>query len=402
MQRAERAPPGHLPAIISRFVILAERMPCDRLGEGAMAPFRVIVVQCRGTPYEVGRAQAESFALTSKGRGLVRRKAIRLPDWFDLHAEQSAFARFAPKIWEEIGGLADGLGISMERAVLCFGNGGMRPPTGGCSAVMANGVYGRNYDYRPRYYDAQLSIVHATGSHASIGSSAIMTGRLDSMNQHGLSAGLHLVRTSPRRPGLSCVVIIRAILDQCGTTTEAVALLRRVPHAMAYNYSLLDGDGVAAVVEAVPGCVTVRTGGWLACTNHFQSPLLRPLNRHAAHSQQRLPPLEAWATQGLRAEAVFTVLNRSDSPAFHHGYLRGAGTLHTLVAEPARRRLLRGVGGDAAALEEDMLDVDFDAWVNGMDLPVTHLEGRLGGLTRPFEWPVRRSSKRVRSQQTSP
>jgi hypothetical protein len=107
-----------LPAIISRFVILAERMPCDRLGEGAMAPFRVTVVQCRGTPYEVGRAQAESFALTSKGRGLVRRKAIRLPDWFDLHAEQSAFARFAPKIWEEIGGLADGLGISMERAVL--------------------------------------------------------------------------------------------------------------------------------------------------------------------------------------------------------------------------------------------------------------------------------------------
>jgi hypothetical protein len=34
--------------------------------------------------------------------------------------------------------------------------------------------------------------------------------------------------------------------DAAWNATEAVALLRRVPHAMAYNYSLLDGDGVAA------------------------------------------------------------------------------------------------------------------------------------------------------------
>jgi hypothetical protein len=55
-------------------------------------------------------------------------------------------------------------------------------------------------------------------------------------------------------------------------------------------------------------------------------------------------------------EEMFTALNRSTSPAFFHGYLRGAGTLHTIVGEPAKRRLLIGVGGDAAALEEDMLE----------------------------------------------
>jgi predicted choloylglycine hydrolase len=363
-----------------------------------MALFRVGVVQCRGTPYEVGRAQAQSFAVTSKGRAFLRRKAPKIPWWFDISAEQKAFATFAPAVWEEIAGLADGLGIPMERAVLCFGNNGLRPPTGGCSAVMADGVYGRNYDYKPRYYDAQFSVVHAKGSYASIGASAIITGRLDGMNQHGLVAGLHLVRTSPRRPGLSCVVIVRSILDQCATTAEAVTLLRRIPHAMLYNYSLLDANGVAAVVEAVPGCVAVRADRWLACTNHFQSPLLRPLNRRAAHSQQRLPPLEAWAAKGLSAEAMFTALNHSASPAFHHGYLRGAGTLHTLVAEPAKKRLLIGIGGDAAALEEDMLDVDFGAWVNGTDLPIAHLEGQLGGLSRPFEWPVRRARKRAPSR----
>ena len=359
-----------------------------------MKPYRVSILQSRGTPFELGRAQARSFATTPKGRAFLRRK-INLPPWFDLRVEEKAYVKFAPALWQEIAGLADGLGIPMASAAFCFGNGGMRFPTGGCSAVMANGVYGRNYDYRPRYHDARFALVQSKGGRGSIGASLGITGRLDGMNQDGLAVGLHLVRRSPRRPGLSAILIVRLILDSCATTAEAVALLRRVPHAMLYNYSLLDALGVAAVVEAVPGSVAVRTGAWLACTNHFQSPLLRPLNRRAAHSQQRLPPLEAWAAQGLAAEALFTALNDSTSPAFHHGYLRGAGTLHTLVAEPARKRLLIGIGGDAAALEEDMLDVDLAAWVGGRDLPVAHLDGRLGGLSRPFEWPVRRAGGRA-------
>jgi predicted choloylglycine hydrolase len=253
---------------------------------------------------------------------------------------------------------------------------------------MSAGVYGRNYDYRPRYYGARFALIQASGSHASIGASENLTGRLDGMNAHGLVIGLHLVRTRPKYPGLSCALIVRIVLDQCATTAEAVALLRRLPHAMAYNYSLLDAHDSAAVVEAVPGSVAVRTGPWMACTNHFQSPLLRPLNRRPAHSQGRLPPLEAWAACGLSAEEMFTALNRSTSPAFHHGYQRGAGTLHTIVGEPAKKRILIGIGGDAAALEEDMLDVSLDEWLHGQDLPIVRLEGQLGGMAHPFEWPV--------------
>jgi len=260
---------------------------------------------------------------------------------------------------------------------------------------MSGGVYGRNYDYNPQHYDARLALVQAAGSHASIGFSGRLTGRLDGMNEHGLTIGLHLVSRSPSRPGFSCIVITRLILDRCATTAEAVAMLRRLPHAMRYNYSLLDASGDAAVVEAAPGTVAVRTGDWLACTNHFQSPLLKPLNRGAAHSQQRLPPLEAWAAQRLDAAATFAALNRSTSPAFHHDYRRGAGTLHTLVSEPSKRRLVVGVGGDASTLDADRLDVDFPTWVRGEDLPVTSLEGRLGGTSQPVEWPA------VRARRTS-
>jgi hypothetical protein len=144
----------------------------------------------------------------------------------------------------------------------------------------------------------------------------------------------------------------------------------------------------------------VRTGQWLACTNHFQSPLLRPLNRRPAHSEGRLPPLEGWASRGLSAEAMFAALNHSKSSAFHHGYVRGPGTMHTIVSEPAKKRILIGIGGDAAALDEDMLDVDFGRWLAGEDLPVSHLQGQLGGMAKPFQWPQprRRRSKALAAE----
>jgi len=347
----------------------------------AAKTLRVSFVQCRGTPHQVGRAQAIAFAVTRRGKAFLRKKA-RLPVWFNIHTEERAFRAYAPALWEEIAGIAEGLNIPMEQAVACFGNGGLRMPTGGCSAVMSSNVYGRNYDFRPRGYEARFALLRPTGSYASIGSSHQLTGRLDGMNEHGLTIGLHLVKAWPRSPGLTSSLLVRRVLDSCATTVEAIDLLRRLPHAMKYNYSLLDGGGVAAVVEAGAGAVVVRRGDWLACTNHFQSPQLRRLNHRVAHSISRLPPLENWAARALSAEQTFTALNFSASPAFHN--YGNAQTLHTLVAEPAKRRLLIGIGGDAAALDEDMLDVDFKLWVAGEDMPIKQLNGQLG-LGRQFQ-----------------
>jgi predicted choloylglycine hydrolase len=357
--------------------------------------FRVEIVQCRGTPYEIGLTQGRLHAATAKGRAFIRRKKHWLPWWFNLDEQRRMYAKFAPALWEEIEGLAAGLDVPLQRALLYFGNGALRPPIGGCSAVMSGGVYGRNYDYKPRHYGARLVLAQPKGSYASFGMSELLTGRLDGMNEHGLCIGLHLIKMKPRFPGLLCVLINRIVLDQCATTAEAVAMLRRLPHGMQYNYSLLDANGVAAVVEAAPGAVAVRSGEWLACTNHFQSALLRPLNRRPRRSELRLPPLEHWARQRLSAEQTFSALNNSRSPAFFHGYLRGSGTLHTLSAEPAKKRVLVGIGGDAAALDEDMLDIDLAAWVNGADLPVTQLTGQLGGMSLPIDWPPRRKKTKT-------
>ena len=352
---------------------------------------RVSFVQCRGTPYEVGRAQADAFALTRKGKAFLR-KRVRLPWWFNIRAEERAFRAYAPALWEEIAGIAEGLDIPMEQAVLCFGNDGLRMPTGGCSAVMSCGVYGRNYDFRPRQYEARFALVQARGSYASVGGSHQLTGRLDGMNEHGLTIGLHLVKARPRSPGLTSTLLVRRVLDSCATAAQAIDLLHRLPHAMQYNYSLLDAGGVAAVVEAGAGAVAVRGGDWLACTNHFQSQRLRRLNRRVTHSIDRLPPLENWAARKLSAEQTFKALNFSASPAFHN--YGNAQTLHTIVTEPAKRRLLIGIGGDAAAIDEDMLDIDFKLWVTGENLPTKQLKGQLGlGWQRSPRGKTRLSSR---------
>jgi predicted choloylglycine hydrolase len=172
-------------------------------------PFRVSLVQCRGTPYEVGRAQARWFAMTPKGRAFLRNKTIRFPWWFDIRTEQRMFAKFAPVLWEELLGLADELGVTMERAAFRFGNDSMRPPIGACSAAVAADVYGRNYDNRPRYDAAQFTLLQASGSYASVGSTHELTGRLDGMNEHGLIIGLHRVLCHERRRSTRRCVTVR-------------------------------------------------------------------------------------------------------------------------------------------------------------------------------------------------
>ena len=217
-------------------------------------PWRVDVLQCRGSAYDVGKQMAEGFRKTARGRAYGRRKERR-PFAFSLRNAEAALKTWAPNIWEELHGLADGLAIPLERAVAEYSNGRLRYERRGCSAVMTAGLYGRNYDYDPRRYDRMLVATQAKGVHASIGFSDRFTGRVDGMNEHGLCVGLHMVSERTWKPGLVCILIVRMVLDQCATTREALALLRRVPHGLGFNYSLLDAGGAAAVVEASPAAI---------------------------------------------------------------------------------------------------------------------------------------------------
>jgi len=327
---------------------------------------------------------AEGFLKTTRGRAYGRRKE-RKPFAFSLKNAEAALGIWAPNIWQELHGLADGLKIPLARAVAEYSNSRLRYPRRGCSAVMAGGLYGRNYDYDPRRYDRILIAVQPKGVHASIGFCDRFTGRVDGMNEHGLCVGLHLVNPRHAEPGLVCILIVRMVLDQCATTREAIALLRRLPHGQPYNYSLIDSTGSAAVVEASPSIVAVREGEQLGCSNHFTLPALQGLNRRNPGSHRRLPALEGFAQGALPDEALFRALNDSLSPVFDHRYTTGSGTLHTMVCVPASGRMMVGVGGDSRAEV-----IDFASWARGAALGVEALTGQLGGKTQPFDAGLRR------------
>lgn len=339
----------------------------------------VDVLEFRGSSYDVGRQFAEAFLRTTRGRAYARRKERR-PFGFSLRNAEAALKGWAPNIWEELHGLADGLKIPLERAVAEYSNGRLRYPPRGCSAVMSAGLYGRNYDYDVRRYDRILVAIQPKGVHASIGFSDRFTGRVDGMNEHGLCAGLHQVSEAAARPGLVCILIVRIVLDQCATTREAVALLRRIPHGLSFNYSLMDAGGCAAVVEASPAAVVVREGPQLGCSNHFLSPSQQAFNRRNPASYRHLPALEKFAREQLAADHLFKALNDSLSPVFDHRYTTGSGTMHTIVCTPAERLMQIGVGGDATPST-----IDFGNWVRGRPLGLETLTGRLGGTAKPFD-----------------
>lgn len=342
-------------------------------------PWRVDVLECRGSSYDVGKQLAEAFLKTTRGRAYARRKERR-PFAFSLRNAEAALKTWAPNVWEELHGLADGLKIPLERAVAEYSNGRLRYPPRGCSAVMSAGLYGRNYDYDVRHYDRLLVAIQPKGVHASIGFSDRFTGRVDGMNEHGLCVGLHQVSQRTWKPGLVCILIVRIVLDQCATTREAVALLRRIPHGLSFNYSLMDAGGHGAVVEASPAEVVEREGGQLGCANHFLAPSQQAFNRRNPGSYRHLPALETFAREQFAADRLFKALNDSLSPVFDHRYTAGSGTMHTIVCIPAERRMQIGVGGDATPS-----DIDVGGWARGRPLGLEALEGQLGGTAKPFD-----------------
>ena len=337
------------------------------------------VFECRGSPYDVGRQLATGYRRTRAELASAPQGDLCIAA-FDINDAKRELLSFAPNLWEELHGIADGLQMSFEEAVARFSNARLPYPRRGCSAAISSRLYGRNYDFRPARYDRALVAVQAKGSHAHIGFADRYTGRLDGMNEHGLCVGLHYVSESMPRPGLACILIVRIVLDQCATTTEAVTLLGRLPHGLAFNYSLLDCTGDAAVVEASPEGVAIHRGTPLACTNHFRSLKADKDDTSVEASERRLPPLQAIAEASLGVMELFKALNEGQSPAFHHSYAGGFGTLHTMVCDPASRTVVIGIGANAAPQTFDL-----SRWQFGGTFAAHSLQGALGtGKGRRF------------------
>ncbi|WP_291576247.1 C45 family autoproteolytic acyltransferase/hydolase [Clostridium sp. UBA4548] len=188
-------------------------------------------ITVEGTSYEVGRilgqliiAKADSFrniATNFHEKG----KAVR------IHIEKAIeyFDRYCSGINDEIRGVADTLGVSVEQIIYYINT---YKSKGGCSqmvvlpGITTNGhVYAaRNYDYRPEESDLCLTTTKVKGKASHIGFSELIFGRDDGINEHGL-----FISMSNAAPGITSDsigvdfwAVIRSVLDNCKNVEEAI------------------------------------------------------------------------------------------------------------------------------------------------------------------------------------
>lgn len=287
------------------------------------------VLQFRGSHYEFGVYQGQQLLKT---KYLENRVAMHnnLNKKFAVDVDQVTrlFQQFAKQLLEEIYGLADTLAMDLPQAFVQFGGyyGNIRS---GCSIMMGEDYFIRNYDNEPTTYDGRYVLFQPTdGGLATVGPTMQVTGRMDGMdgmNGHGLVMGYNFVNTRQHEDGFVCNMIGRIVLETCATTAEAIFLLERLPHKHSFNYCLFDAAGHTSIVEASPRKVIARDG--IACTNHFQAlteenryTMADTLQREHIISQAAAQSPDLWAGYHPASLTATITLGAHTAPMpFHFG-----------------------------------------------------------------------------------
>ncbi|UZW65639.1 C45 family autoproteolytic acyltransferase/hydrolase [Priestia flexa] len=149
-----------------------------------MKEIKVEIIQGRGSYYNLGMLQG----LLHKGTKLEenhlkrRKRSIRSYEANQRQAK-TYYDLFAPGLWSELEGLSEGLEWSLEDIVHEYSGYQQNWDKTGCSALMQNGVYVRNYDYHPKTYEGRFLLFQPDQGFASVGFGTRMIGRMDGMNE---------------------------------------------------------------------------------------------------------------------------------------------------------------------------------------------------------------------------
>jgi len=324
----------------------------------------VNILELKGSSYQIGLKQGEQISptvsqtLQSKETSKI---ALRLLE------------KLSPQLLEELKGLADGFCLPITTVIEAYSGYDVPFPAMGCSTLVKDSYYVRNYDFSPDLYDARLVFSQPIKGFASVGFSQQIIGRLDGMNEKGLVIGLHFVNQEHKEPGFLATTIVRMVLEQCKTTSEAIDLLKNVPHGYCYNYSITDMQGNSGIVEASPQHQEVIRSPAIACTNHFETNILQTKNRkHMQMSLKRKRYLQTLIEEELTPEEAFYRFNHHQSPLFFQDYKDYFGTLHTVLYSPYDLKVMVNIGKYSKPFT-----FSFKEWLNGTQALPSKITGIL-------------------------
>jgi predicted choloylglycine hydrolase len=203
----------------------------------------------------------------------------------------------------------------------------------GCSqaAVIKGGpALIRNYDWDYRLFDAVVSRTAYTGRRV-LGMLDCLWGLLDGVNDAGLAVSLTFGGRPEVGDGFGIPLVIRYVLEVCGTVDEAVRVLRRVPVHMSYNVTVLDRSGRWATVYLAPDR-PARVSDRAVTTNH-QGSVEWASYAAAIRSVEREERLRELLANGTDARGIVAACMRS--PLYASRFHEGFGTLYTAEYRPA-------------------------------------------------------------------
>ncbi|QQZ09404.1 C45 family autoproteolytic acyltransferase/hydolase [Heyndrickxia vini] len=251
----------------------------------------------------------------------------------------------SPNLFQELKGMAVGLGMELDSTIKLFSGYDVVFPEMGCTTLVNDGYYVRNYDFSPEMYDARIVFMNPIDGYASVGFSQQVIGRLDGMNERGLVVGLHFVNNKHSEEGFIATTIVRMLLEQCSNIGEAITFITNIPHGYCYNYSITDQSGKSVLIEASPQQQVENFTNPLICTNHFESETLKNKNRTQVYeSIKRKEYVKSLITEGLSPMSAYHHFNDGNSPLFFKHYKEYFGTLHTVVYSPEDLSVIIGVG----------------------------------------------------------
>jgi predicted choloylglycine hydrolase len=325
-----------------------------------------------GTPYQVGRQQAEALKVSGARAGFLT-PTLPFLDAFTPREAQRALdyiERICPGLRDEIQGAADGYGVPLEEIAFLGGKSkedgsspipvggegaGVNQPGGGggCSQFIVlrsltddGHLYAaQNTDCGPDDLDLRLCTTRVQGKPAHIGFSDMIFGRTGGINEHGLCVNTTWGAPMmwPPGEGVPYFIVVRALLDRCRTVSQALDALAAIPVAWCTNITLCDPAGEAALVEVAGSVRAVVRGGngpappFLAATNHFTSPELNAYRTDVrCESLVRKDTITSCLGNGARIskDEIRALLSEPfpGGVCLHH-YRDGLGTLWSTITD---------------------------------------------------------------------
>ncbi len=193
----------------------------------------------------------------------------------------------------------------------------------------------RNYDYSQHAFDGVLLRTHWLERQV-LGMSDCLSGLLDGVNDLGLAVSLTFGGRRLVGDGFGVPIILRYVLETCGTVGEATAALSRIPCHMAYNVTLLDAHGDWATVYLGPDRKASVSRAVVATNHQERVEWATHAAATASVERERFLLNELARGRPSREEFIAAFLR---PPVYSLAFNRGFGTLYTAVYVPQRRTL---------------------------------------------------------------